>query len=61
MLLGGGTGRAHGECDLGCCLGRWTGVRNPKVQSIFLDDMPIHQAAFCVERHPCAPRSLQAP
>ena len=26
--------------------GQVDGVRNPKVQSIFLDDMPIHQAAF---------------
>jgi hypothetical protein len=22
------------------------GVRNPKMQSVFLDDMPIHRAAF---------------
>lgn len=24
------------------------GVRNPKIQSIFFDDMPIHKAAFAV-------------
>jgi len=29
------------------CRGRQVdGVRNPKVQSIFFEDMPIHQAAF---------------